>query len=337
MKAVNKRVYMELLFLFISNIIISLLVVTFSKLVLNLATMVILVIIIALALAACSTWLINYSKYSSAKDFPTLTDIYKKIPVENRTSCNAVSEKLMLDDIMNYYTTLQNGNLLRQYALIKARLGTLQSQINPHFLYNTLESIRGFCIIRKQREIANLIESLSILFRHSLQSIDQLVTLKEELDNVMHYLSIQQFRFPGKFVYIENIEDRENLMNCKLPNMTVQPIIENAIFHGLEQKLEDGRIDLRAYLTDKRLIIRVSDNGVGISDSKSAHINELLQTNSVFSDYDPDKTPNKHDHGIGMANINTRIKLQFGNEYGIAISSTRNVGTQVEITLPIIQ
>lgn len=328
---------MQLLIIFISNMTVGLLAAALSGGACCRAAMIVLIGVISLAAAACGTWLIGRSRRFSSREFPTLSDVYEKIPVENRNSCNAPSQEQMLDDIMNYYTTLQNKNLLRQFALIKARLGALQNQINPHFLYNTLESIRGFCIIRKQWEIAELMESLSILFRHSLQSIDLLVTLSEELNNVKSYLSIQQFRFPGKFTYVENIEDKEDILNCKLPNMTIQPIIENAIFHGLEQKMEDGRIDLQAYLTDKRLIIRVLDNGLGISDSESARINEMLQTNANFSDYDPEKKPEKQDHGIGMANINTRIKLQFGNEYGIAISGTRNVGTQVEITLPIMQ
>lgn len=293
-----------------------------------------LMVEVVLADILCVSLLFIHMFHDSIRNSNKLQKIYERIPAEYRPMRREAEIKAdqMLDSIMDYHTMLQNKELMLQYTLTQTRLSALQSQINPHFLFNTLESIRGYCLIHQQNEVADLAEALSSLFRNCLQRIDSLVTVRDELDNVGHYMLIQRFRFPGKIDYVQELDGDSRLMNCKLPNLTIQPIIENAIFHGLEERVEAGLIVLKVYLTDRRLIIRVTDNGLGIDDTEIARIQKMLQGDvAVGSEEDA------RDQGIGMANINARIKLHFGNEYGIAIASTRNVGTQVEITLPILQ
>lgn len=267
-----------------------------------------------------------------------LQEIYNLIPPAYRSESleRHTAPKQMLDDIMVYNTMLQNKELLAQYTVSQSQLSALQSQINPHFLFNTLESIRGYCFMNGQQDIAQVIEALSFLFRNCLQRVGALITFREELENVKRYIALQQFRFPGKFVYKETLDDDKRLMDCKLPNLTVQPIIENAIFHGLENKVETGEIALHAYLTDKRLVIQISDNGSGIERDELTKIQEMLKREDPpWPGWRPPKPSGDQDRGIGMVNINLRIRLRFGKEYGITVSSTKNVGTQVHVTLPI--
>ena len=267
-----------------------------------------------------------------------LQEIYNLIPSTHRSESlvGRATPKQMADDIMAYYTMLQNKELLAQYTVSQSQLSALQSQINPHFLFNTLESIRGYCFMNGQRDIAQIIEALSSLFRNCLQRVGALIPFREELQNVKRYIALQQFRFPGRFVYKELLDDDDRLLDCMLPNLTIQPIIENAIFHGLENKIGTGEISLRAYLTDTRLVIQVSDNGSGIERNELAEIQEKLKRSyPSWTGWKPPKTSLNQDHGIGMININLRLRLRFGDEYGITVSSTKNVGTQIHVTLPI--
>lgn len=217
--------------------------------------------------------------------------------------------------------------------LKEAELGALQSQINPHFLFNTLESIRGCAYRQGLPELASITEAMSRLFRNSIQQGASLLSLKEELDNVNNYMVIQQFRFQEKFDFFVHIEGRD-LLNFQIPNMVIQPIVENAIFHGLEEKVGKGCINLYISSTRKRLIIRVIDDGIGMSDGALDRIQKQLSTQLSVEGLDLDGRTYKG--GIGLLNIHKRIQLYFGEQYGITIASTIDVGTEVEITLPIV-
>ncbi|MBC5648813.1 sensor histidine kinase [Christensenella tenuis] len=219
-----------------------------------------------------------------------------------------------------------SANLLRH----KAELSQLQSQINPHFLYNTLESIRGLALMKNVPEIAEMLESLSQLFRNNTRKIGLLVPLSDEIKNVDNYILIQKFRFQDRFTFEKKIADGDrDLTKCLIPNFIIQPILENAITHGLESKPSGGKITLSIYSTQSRLLLQVSDNGSGIPDKKLRELISLLNSEKMAD------TADSIHVGIGIININQRIKMQYGNEYGLSIASTINVGTQVEITLPL--
>ena len=213
-----------------------------------------------------------------------------------------------------------------------ARLELLKSQINPHFLYNTLDTIRSMAIIRDSEDIAQMAESLSMLFRYSISRPGEMATLKDELDNVKNYLVIQGYRFPGKFKYQQRIEDEE-LLQYKLPVLTIQPVIENAIHHGLETKVGGGQVSVYAYSTQERFIIRIADNGMGMTEQQMDSLRERLSKGRFIYEQDRD-LKKRGNTGIALPNVNQRIKFYYGDDYGIKVYSTAGIGTIVEIILP---
>ncbi|HHT88398.1 MAG TPA: sensor histidine kinase, partial [Clostridiales bacterium] len=196
----------------------------------------------------------------------------------------------------------------------------LASQINPHFLYNTLETIRMKARANNQTEIEELVKMLAKILRRNIQVGDKLVTLKSELELVDYYLKIQQYRFGERMSY--NIDVRCNIDSLKIMPLIIQPIVENAFVHGLESKEGKGKIDVVVELKE-RLIIQVIDNGKGMTETK---LNEIIKS---FNDYN--RLDSNH---IGLSNVNQRIKLLYGDEYGLDIESTVGEGTTVRIELP---
>ena len=209
----------------------------------------------------------------------------------------------------------------------KAELDALQSQINPHFLYNTLESIRGQAMAYGIWEIEIMTKALSNLFRYSISNDGNMVPLSRELKNIDNYFMIQQFRFNNKFTKIDQVE--EDTKDCLIPKLLLQPIVENAVHHGLEPKLGEGKLVLQAYRTKNHLVIHVIDNGIGMEEEKVRVINEALRQ------AEKKKGMEEKMMRIGILNVNERIHLAFGTEYGLHIYSTDQVGTDVEFLLPV--
>lgn len=210
----------------------------------------------------------------------------------------------------------------------QAELLALQNQINPHFLYNTLDAIRGDALKIGAVNIADITEALSTYFRYTISRTRSLVTMMEELENVNNYFKIQQYRFEDK-LKIEILTGNDNVLRLLCPKLMLQPIVENAIFHGIERKPQGGLVTIRVEeLADKVRVI-VSDNGVGMSESRLKEINERLQKKE-------NDLGNKK-HGIALFNVSRRIKLLFGEEYGIWIFSVENVGTSVNMEIPVIR
>ena len=214
----------------------------------------------------------------------------------------------------------------------QAQYLALQNQINPHFLYNTLEGIRSEALIAGMENIADMTEALATFFRYTISNLENLVTLEDELNNIENYYFIQQFRFEDRInLEIEyDLKHKEEIMALKVPKLILQPIVENAIFHGIERKLGKGNIKIKIEHTVNRLIINVRDDGFGIDEERLKQLNDKL---SVFF-LENENTEKKKKGGIAIINVNNRIKLLFGEEYGIYIYSTVNIGTDVEITLP---
>ena len=214
----------------------------------------------------------------------------------------------------------------------QAQYLALQNQINPHFLYNTLESIRGEALIAGLTSVAEMTEALAKFFRYTITKVENLVTVEEELENCDTYFRIQQYRFGDRLrLHVECEEaEREDIMNCKIPKLTLQPILENSIIHGTELKIGTGNLKIKLELTEKRLIIRISDDGVGMDEDTLAKLNRKLGTgrNNLASEEEEKKG------GIALVNVNNRIHLIFGEEYGMHVYSVHQKGTDVEITIP---
>lgn len=216
----------------------------------------------------------------------------------------------------------------------QAQYLALQNQINPHFLYNTLESIRGEALIAGMDNIADMTEALARFFRYTITKVENLVSVEEELDNCETYFLIQKYRFGSRLqlhiLYEE--ESRESIMNCKIPKLTLQPVLENSIIHGTELKIGTGNLTIQFEQTDTRLIIRISDDGVGMDEPTLAKLNRQLGGGGkALTDSSEEKKG-----GIALVNVNNRIHLLFGEEYGMHVYSIRGKGTDVEVTLPIV-
>lgn len=219
----------------------------------------------------------------------------------------------------------------------QAELDALQSQINPHFLYNTLECIRGQAIVEGNRSIADMARSLSEFFRYSISRKNALVTVSDELRNAFAYIKIQNYRFGEKYevrIQVEEAE-RHDIYQCLLPRLTLQPIIENALLHGLRDSVRDKEyLDISLKLTDARLILSVTDYGTGMSQQQLDQLNLAMCRGS--RDADAGFLEGRRSHsGVALPNINERIQLLFGPEYGLRIYSTPSVGSTVEIVLPV--
>lgn len=233
-------------------------------------------------------------------------------------------EKLMLKK-RNTDTRAFMSQLLRN----QAELFSLQQQINPHFLYNTLECIRGRALRSQEIEIAQMIELLARMFRYSADTASQLITLREEIAHAENYIAIQNYRFQNKFFLEVSFEQKQAEMeNLAVPILLLQPIVENAIQHGLEPKIGPGRICLRIYASKANLYIRIKDDGIGMDGETLWQLRQSLECPTG-------RGVKKGKHmGIALANIHQRIRLLFGNLYGLSILSEPNMGTIVECVLP---
>lgn len=225
-----------------------------------------------------------------------------------------------------------NEEMYSKNLKMEAELHALQNQINPHFLYNTLEVIRGRALVQNAQDIADMTEALATIFRYNINRPGDVATLQEEIDNVRNYMLIQNCRFGDRFRFETEIEDVEDgILTHVLPVLTLQPLVENAIYHGINERIGGGRIRLKAYLTQRDLLIIISDNGKGMDDVTLQEIHRKLVGASEGL---PVEKKTGRGTGIALTNVNQRIKFYFGKEYGLDVKSTLGIGTTITITIP---
>lgn len=231
-------------------------------------------------------------------------------------------------------TDMMDSSSLLKVNKRQAQYMALQNQINPHFLYNTLESIRSEALIAGLTRVSDMTEALATFFRYTISKVENLVSVEEELQNCETYFRIQQYRFGERLsLAVEcDEDDREEIYKCRLPKLTMQPILENSIIHGTECKIGKGHLTIHLERSGKRLIIRISDDGVGMDEKKLSRMNEQLEKSGrAFAEQESDAKG-----GIALVNVNNRIHLLFGEEYGMHVLSMPGAGTDVEISLPAI-
>ncbi|WP_029233276.1 sensor histidine kinase [Butyrivibrio sp. VCB2006] len=208
-----------------------------------------------------------------------------------------------------------------QKQLRKAEFELLQAQINPHFLYNTLDAIVWSAESGNQKQVVSMVGSLSEFFRASLNKGKEIVSIKEELQHVTSYLEIQQVRYQDILSYEINVA--KDIYNYSIPKITIQPIVENALYHGIKNRRGGGKITITGAENNGGITIQVRDNGAGMTEERLKEVrNSLLQDSSDKSAI------------YGLYNVNERIRLNFGDEYGLFISSHSGKGTDVTIYLP---
>lgn len=215
----------------------------------------------------------------------------------------------------------------------RAQYLALQNQINPHFLYNTLDSIRSEAILAQLDNVADMTEALASFFRYTISRVENLVSVEEELQNCKTYFRIQQYRFEDRLQMEVKCdpEEWEGIRHCRLPKLTLQPILENAIIHGTELKIGTGKLGIRFERTEKRLLIHVYDNGVGMDEDTLNQLNGRLGKNALAVQREEERKG-----GLALVNVDHRIRLLFGDEYGLHIFSVLGYGTDVEVSIPII-
>ncbi|AUS98575.1 hypothetical protein CDQ84_16900 [Clostridium thermosuccinogenes] len=211
----------------------------------------------------------------------------------------------------------------RMDMLKKAQAAALQAQINPHFLYNTLQTINWLAmgLTKDENDVTNVIEALSDILRVSMETENHLIPIGEEIAHAKRYIEIQQIRYKNKFEVIWDVE--EDIMNNLIAKITLQPIIENAIYHGIKPKKEKGHIVIQGYAEGDHIVFGILDDGVGMSQNKITALNEELANYYA-----------KDDQHIGIRNINQRIKLIFGEEYGVSLIGREDEGLQVKVIIP---
>ena len=218
---------------------------------------------------------------------------------------------------------LMNDIVAEHESKRRSEFDTLQSQINPHFLYNTLDIIVWMIENEKQSEAVKVVTALARFFRISLSKGKSIIPVKDELEHVRNYLMIQHMRYKNKFTY--DIEADEDVLELASLKLMLQPLVENAIYHGMEFMDGDGEILVRAWRREDDLYMSVSDNGLGMTQEQ---VERLFQA--------ADHTTSGRGSGIGVKNVNERIKLYFGTGYGLEILSEPDEGTTVTAHLPAI-
>lgn len=219
-----------------------------------------------------------------------------------------------------------NENYLQKLARQEAELKALQFQINPHFLFNTLECIHSMALVHNCPDISDVSLKLGDMMRYNINiGLNEYVTLGEEMQQIENYIAIQKIRFGNRFEYFLDVP--EELLESRMLKFIIQPLVENVIQHGLLKKHEQGIVEIIIWEQDDLIQIRIQDNGIGILTERLTMIKDKLISLEELNPLDNKRS-------IGMQNVNTRIKLAYGNAYGLEIESTPAVWTRVTIRIP---
>ncbi|SFF18572.1 two-component system, sensor histidine kinase YesM [Paenibacillus algorifonticola] len=234
------------------------------------------------------------------------------------------SFNIMLEKIKR----LLKQSIEEQEHLQKAELRTLQAQINPHFLYNTLDSIVWMAEAGRSGQVIQLVQALSRFFRISLNRGRDWIALKDELEHVQSYLIIQQMRYRDILEY--ELDVPEALKDLPILKMTLQPIVENALYHGIKNKRGKGLIRITAYAShDSDVYLMIEDNGIGMKPERLAELREALRMQHI-----PEETGSEVSGGFGLHNVQQRLRLYYGEAYTVIVESEDQLGTKVTIRIP---
>lgn len=283
------------------------------------------------------SYLIYRNIASPIENIIEFADDYGKYFNKNRLSSTGSYEitrlinsiNAMLDDLQDLNHRImktQEQLYLAQLSEKQAELAALQIQMNPHFLYNTLDCIQGMALYNKLPDIARIATAMSNILRYSIKGAIT-VPLQKELDTIKDYLRIIQIRHQNRYhIYYDISLDTVTYM---IPKMSMQPIVENAVFHGLETVSTDASLWLTTRLLNERLLITIENSGKDITTEKSNELNNSFKANIHSSDNLFESNPH-----IGLINIDKRIKVLYGGDYGLHIAPRDGNGTVVTIILP---
>ena len=277
---------------------------------------------LVLAAALLTSWILSrmlsrplWGLASAMERFERDADHFSYRPVGGTREVRELSQSFghMVLRIQQLMSTVRQEEI----NLRKTELKALQAQINPHFLYNTLDSIAWMCERGRNADAVNMVHALARLFRISISRGHELIPIAKEIEHAESYLQIQKYRYKNQFTYEFDVDPECLDYYCN--KITLQPIIENSINHGLDLLVEEGRIQVEVLQDGEDILFRVRDNGVGMSQE---------QVDAILEQDPEDRT------GIGIRNVNDRLRIYFGAPYGLNITSELDVGTCVEIRMP---
>jgi two-component system, sensor histidine kinase YesM len=218
------------------------------------------------------------------------------------------------------------ANTKEQEMKRKSDLKALQAQINPHFLYNTLDSIIWMGEMGQNREVVQMTSALSKLFRISISKGHEIISIRDEIAHVQSYLTIQEMRYKDKFNYLIDIDP--DLHEQSILKITLQPLVENAIYHGIKESDGEGFIRISGIIEDNTIVLEVEDNGTGMSREELELLSEGIETT-------PESRKKLSRQGMGLRNVHQRIRLYFGEQYGLTCDSTPGSGTIISVRFPL--
>ena len=289
---------------------------------------ILLPLIIGFSIAAA--WIISASIYIPIKKLQDLTTTITKNDLQALLSSENVDEITELGMSFNIMTSkirdLLDSKVREQENLKKAELKALQAQINPHFLYNTLDTIVWMSESNQPGQVIEIVRALSSFFRIALSRGKEWISIRQEIEHVRSYLLIQKFRYRDILDY--EIEVDEKILDGTILKLTLQPIVENALYHGIKNKRNGGTIRVRARKADHNLVLlEVQDDGLGFTPNKLSQIQAAITNDS--------EEILQSESGFGLENVHKRIQLYYGTQYGLSVESQYQNGTRVTIAIPL--
>ena len=255
-----------------------------------------------------------------------LTDKVKKFGDKELSQTQPINTNIVelqildesFNDMTGHISSLMNKQIENERSLHRAELELLQAQINPHFLYNTLDSVAILAESNREEDVVNMITSLSTFFRNSLSEGKDIHTLRAEMAQAASYLEIQQIRYSDILTY--SIDVSEDIQDCLIPKLILQPLIENALYHGIKNRRGRGLITITGEREDGKIKLRVKDNGAGMSPEILAQFQSGMYRDNQY--------------GFGLKNVQQRIQLYCGEAYGLSFESIQGEGTTITVLLP---
>ncbi len=289
----------------------------------------IIVLCLVLLFSAGAAWVISGSISNPIKELRKMTAMIAEGNLNARVANKNVDEIASLGLSFNIMAgkvkELIEDSIREQENLKKSELKALQAQINPHFLYNTLDTIVWMAEANKSEQVIEIVTALSNFFRITLSKGKDWIDVKDEVEHIRSYLIIQKIRYRDILDF--HIEVEDDILNYKILKLTLQPIVENALYHGIKYRRAGGTITIKGSKTNDGLLrFEVNDNGIGMSNEKFAEIQAELHNDSI--------EPIVKDSGFGLNNVHKRIRLYYGKQYGITLKSEYNKGTCILLCFP---
>lgn len=295
-------------------------------------------IILILISAACIVIGVILAFYFSKTVTKPIEHLSRKMSKQNGENLSPSTQYLDRTDeigvLYNEYNSMIEAldtaiktNYQNKLISLDAQMKSLEARINSHFLFNTLEAINSIASIEGSKRITTMAMSLGNMFRYAIKTQSELVTLQDEIDHIMDYISIQQIRFSNRFVFRLSVP--EQMRNLKVLKLILQPIVENSFSHGLQNCQYGHRIHVYGFLREDYFLIYIVDDGKGMFPEQLMELNESLLEEPEFKELG-----HRTNQSIGLKNINTRIELYYGKGYGLSVQSRYGTGTMIRIKLP---